>query len=204
MTGRILTVRFESALHHGSGFGLSGLVDRAVLRDGKDVPYLAGSAIKGKLRHATLRVLLSEGQSACRTGDTGVWCEEPNVCGLCELFGSPRHTGDLLFTDAYPEEETKRLLQELARLPRMNGLHRDSAIRARSSIGRKVGTTREGFLYSTEVLPEHIHFESRIWGDIGSRLELLRKACRVVTHFGSDSARGLGRCTMEVGGEVTR
>jgi CRISPR/Cas system CSM-associated protein Csm3 (group 7 of RAMP superfamily) len=197
-----ITIRFESGLHHGSGFGLSGLVDRAVLRDGRGVPYLAASAIKGKLRHATLRVVLSEGEPACQTADGGTWCAETEVCAICTLFGSPRREGGLFFTDAYPSGETGKLLEELEQLPRVAGLHRDSMVRARSSIDRKLGTARARLLYSTEVLPEFLVFEGRICGVIQSHLELLRKASRVITHFGADGARGLGRCALEIGDEV--
>ena len=48
MLNRQLIIDFESALHHGSGYGLAGLVDRPFLRDGKQMPYLSGAALKGK------------------------------------------------------------------------------------------------------------------------------------------------------------
>jgi CRISPR/Cas system CMR subunit Cmr4 (Cas7 group RAMP superfamily) len=191
MTSHSLTITFNSSLHHGSGFGLSGLIDRAVLRDGAGIPYLAGSAIKGKLRHASLRVLLSETKPVCHTGDGNPGCAGTGVCALCLLFGSPRREGSLFFTDAYPAGDTARLIEELTHLPRLGGLHRDSTTRARTSIDRKLGTVRPRLLFSTEVLPEFLVFESEIHGNMGPHLELLFKACRVVTNFGADGARGL-------------
>ena len=38
MTERVLEIRFEVSLHHGSGLGIAGLIDRAVLRDAS-TPY---------------------------------------------------------------------------------------------------------------------------------------------------------------------
>ena len=204
MTTHTLTITLNSALHHGSGFGLNGLVDRAVLRDTSGVPYLAGSALKGKLRHSALRVLLAEGKPACHTGDGATWCAEPNNCELCLLFGSPRREGSLFFTDAYPIGETGKLLTELARLPRAGSLHRDSMTRARTSIDRKLGTVRPRLLFSTEVLPEFLVFEAKIHGNMGPHLDLLRKACRVVTHFGADGARGLGECALAIEQEAAK
>ena len=204
MNFRKLTISFTSALHHGSGYGISGLVDRAVLRDARGVPYLAGSAIKGKLRHATLRVLLADGKGACVSGDGDTWCAEPAACALCLLFGSPRRQGSLFFCDAYPTGDAGKLLEELTQLPRLGGLHRDSVTRARTSMDRKLGTVRPGLLFSTEALPGWMAFEAPLSGDFGTHLELLRRACHLITHFGADSSRGLGECVFSIGEEVAK
>lgn len=204
MTFHKLTINFTSALHHGSGYGISGLVDRAVLRDARGVPYLAASAIKGKLRHATLRVLLADGQRVCLSGDGDDWCPESAACALCVLFGSPRRQGALFFGDAYPAGDAGKLMEELNQLPRLGGLYRDSVTRARTSIDRKLGTVRPGLLFSTEALPGCVAFEASLSGNFGAYLELLQRACRLVTHFGADSSRGLGECVFSIGEEVAR
>jgi CRISPR/Cas system CSM-associated protein Csm3 (group 7 of RAMP superfamily) len=204
MTNLVLTITLGSALHHGSGFGLSGLVDRTVLRDASGSPYLAASAIKGKLRHATLRVLLAEGQPACHTGDVERWCVTQSSCALCRLFGSPRSEGALFFTDAYPPGDTRKLIEELAQLRLPGGLSRDSTTRSQTSIDRKFGTARPHLLFSTEVLPSFLTFESMIHGGSSDHFELLRRACRVITHFGADGARGLGECTLAIREEAAK
>lgn len=193
-----LKITLQSGLHHGSGFGTSGLVDRAVLRDSSGIPYLAASAIKGKLRHSALRVLLSEELPACQTGDAPVWCNDADPCSLCRAFGSPRREGDLWFTDAYPIGETRQLLADLAELSRPNGMFRDSAVRARTSMDRKLGTVRSRLLYTTEVLPEFLVLTAEIRGYTAPHEALLQKACTLITHIGADSARGLGHCTIRL------
>ena len=95
-----LIIELKTALHHGSGFGLAGIVDRAVLRDHRGMPYLAGSALKGKLRYAAHRYLLASKVGAC--GPPKPWCETEKGCLFCEIFGSPRRQGKAVFEDAYP------------------------------------------------------------------------------------------------------
>lgn len=96
MKKRILQVRFHTAMHHGSGFGLVGIVDQTVLRDCDGMPYLAGSSLKGRLRHAALRVLLSSGKPACEYGSQSVVCDGSDSCSVCFLFGSRLRQGYLL------------------------------------------------------------------------------------------------------------
>jgi CRISPR/Cas system CMR subunit Cmr4 (Cas7 group RAMP superfamily) len=100
MKSRQLEISFHCSFHHGNGFGIAGLIDRAVLRDSYGMPYLAGSAIKGKFRHAALRLLLSQGQQACEYGDSPRGCAP---CPLCRMFGSRLRRGALIFSDAQPD-----------------------------------------------------------------------------------------------------
>jgi len=198
LKSRLLRIEMESSLHHGSGFGLSGIVDRAVLRDIRGVPYLAGSSIKGRLRHAALRVLLAEGQSACHTGDRADWCNMARPCPLCRVFGSPRRKGALIFCDAYPADGMEVLLEEMAKLPKPSGLYRDTQLRARTAIDRELRTVRPQALFTTEVLPDYFVFEGRLLGPLQDDRPLLEKACLVITHFGADAARGLGQCKFKL------
>lgn len=112
MQTRILRVTFETAVHHGSGFGIAGLVDRAVLRDGQGLPYLAGSALKGKFRHAAQQIVggeLPASRKPCRP--PGLYCRTEPVCDICFLFGSPLHAGGVVFEDAYPPEAERAALE---------------------------------------------------------------------------------------------
>jgi CRISPR/Cas system CMR subunit Cmr6 (Cas7 group RAMP superfamily) len=98
-----LQIEFSSASHHGSGHGLAGLIDRTLLRDHNGNPFLAGSAIKGKLRHAALQ-LLSSGIPEGAAPPCGTPPCEGDPCLTCLIFGSAWRQGSLVFGDAYPVE----------------------------------------------------------------------------------------------------
>jgi CRISPR/Cas system CSM-associated protein Csm3 (group 7 of RAMP superfamily) len=193
MTERILEIRFLSASHHGSGFGLAGLVDRAVLRDCNGTPYLAGSAIKGRMRHAALRVQLADGERACEYGDQSNVCMDGEPCAICTLFGSVYRSAQLAFSDAYPAEEIRQVMENLWKAGRGRVLPVDSSVRRGTALDRQLGTVRRQLLFSTETLPDWLTFRGTICGDAGGYEELLQQAARVLTHFGAGAARGLGR-----------
>ena len=68
-----LIVEFQTAVHHGSGYGLAGVVDRGALRDDEGMPYLAGSGLKGKFRAAVARLIRADQGEPC--GPPGKqWC----------------------------------------------------------------------------------------------------------------------------------
>jgi CRISPR/Cas system CSM-associated protein Csm3 (group 7 of RAMP superfamily) len=188
---RRLEIRFQEPFHHGSGFGIAGLVDRAVLRDSEGTPYLSGSAVKGKFRHAALRLLLSKVQPACEYGDNPRSCEP---CPLCLIFGSRVRPGALLFSDAWPNDEQRNVLRVLHRTTAL--ISPESHVRPGVSLDRGLGTARNQLLFSSETLPAFLVFQSTISGDLAdSRLEeLLKESSQVLTHFGAGSSRGLGHC----------
>lgn len=51
-----LTITFESDWHIGSGAGIPKYIDRLVLRDGEDLPYIPGKTLTGILRDAAERL----------------------------------------------------------------------------------------------------------------------------------------------------
>ncbi len=56
-------------------------------------------------------------------------------------------------------------------------------------------SVEEYHLFTTETLPPGMVFESEVFGEASGEEEgLLGQACRLLTHFGADGARGLGRC----------
>jgi CRISPR/Cas system CSM-associated protein Csm3 (group 7 of RAMP superfamily) len=187
-----LVVQFETPLHHGSGLGMARLVDRCAVRDTQGCPYLAGSALKGKFRHAALRIELALGESACEFGDRPE-CPGDNPCALCRLFGSRVRRGQLVFTDAYPGERYGLLLDTETEQRRAL-FHSDALYRATTALDRVRGVAREGMLFTTEVLPAGIEFQGEIRGP-AEYDTLLRQAANLLTHFGANGARGLGRCT---------
>ena len=196
MTTRTLTIAFSSALHHGSGFGRGGLVDRTILRDSVRLPYLAGSSIKGRFRHAVLRVLLAFGEKACQQSDHLAVCKEKPYCALCELFGSQFRQGGLIFTDARLEATAARLFEAI--LEGSGSTPRDAIVRSSTAIDRELRTARPHLLFTTEALPPGLTFSGRILGEAGGNESFLQDACKVLTHFGADGARGLGRCEYKV------
>lgn len=199
MTKRTIEVTFHSAFHHGSGYGLAGVVDRAVLRDSRGTPFLSGAALKGKLRHAALRVLLAREEPACPyADDEGAVCKGPDRCLLCRLFGSPLFSGRLIFGDAYPAGESKAVIEALS--VRKEGIyHRDSSIRFGIGMSRSTGRVAPQLLFSSETLPESLVFSAPLYGDLAAEEEeIIDGACRVLTHFGAGGSRGLGQCTFAV------
>lgn len=197
---RSLTLCFHSALHHGSGYGLVGIIDRTVLRDSSGMPYLAASSIKGRLRHASLRVLSSSGHPACEYGDQDSVCSGSIACGLCTLFGSRLRQAAVLVCDAYPDADTARILAIIQEASKGQFPPRDSSVRMGVAVDRYRRVVQPQLLFSTETLPSGLCFQSEILGDLDvSQESLLRKACHVLTHFGADAARGLGRCHYVLG-----
>jgi CRISPR/Cas system CSM-associated protein Csm3 (group 7 of RAMP superfamily) len=176
---------------------MAGLVDRCVLRDGDGLPYLAGSALKGKFRHAVLRIRLARSEGGCEFGDRPD-CAEQAPCLVCDLFGSRVRRGKLLFSDAHPGAEHRLLFGEDGKQER--ALFRaDALYRGTTAIDRVRGIAREGHLFTTEVLPAGLEFEATVRGPAEYKT-LLREAAQVLTHFGSGGARGLGRCLYSLGG----
>ena len=191
-----LTIEFDTALHHGNGFGLAGVVDRAALRDARGVPYLAGSAIKGKFRWAALRILRSEDKAACGPPERE-FCKAPPWCGLCRVFGSPMRPGGAIFEDAHP---TERALLETVIAQRRSAVELpDSTVRTTTAIDRHRRTVKPQHLFSTETIANFVRFEGRIDGQICQEdLTLMRHCAMLLTHFGADSSRGLGLCQYEL------
>lgn len=202
-----LAIEFESEFHHGSGFGHAGLVDRTVLRTGDGIAYLNGSAIKGRLRHACLQLLATDSEegaidgkrlSPCGYGDQRAVCRGKECCALCYLFGSPLRRGHLEFGDGWPNESTAATFRDLWTLTSGRIQRMDGAVRHRTAIDRQRRIARDGLLYSLEVLPAQLRFVSVIDGDPGPYQGLIRRTCRLVTHFGADASRGLGRCSVSI------
>lgn len=186
----VLRIEFWSAMHHGDGFGIAGVVDRSLLRNDAGEYYLSGSALKGKFRFAALRILETAGERNCaRTRPC-----RGSLCRLCQVFGSIRHRGAVIFNDAFLCEPERTLVREL--LPGASLLLKGgSTLRATTAINRLRRTVQPQHLFTTEVTPPRLRFESRLSGMIAEHRELLGQCASLLTTFGSGSARGLGLCT---------
>lgn len=199
MRSRVLTVEFQTALHHGSGFGLAGVVDRAILRDARSMPYLSGAALKGKFRWAAGRVLAaSPGEKVCAQRP-GEFCRR-EWCRLCRLFGAPSRRADARFEDGYPVE--RGLVRAMLDAGESMVLAGASEVRAATGIDRRRRIVKSEHLFFTETVPPAIVFESRITGDLDTKqLKLLQQSALILTNFGGDSSRGLGFCRYSIGAE---
>ncbi|HWZ42332.1 MAG TPA: RAMP superfamily CRISPR-associated protein [Candidatus Saccharimonadales bacterium] len=193
-----LTIEFDTAVHHGSGFGVAGVIDRAVLRDENGMPYLAGSAIKGKFRFAASRWHRARGLPRC--GPPGEpWCNGENACLLCRVFGSPRRPGLAVFEDAYPAPPADAMLRAILK-PGRPAVHGGGCeIRSSTAIDRYSRRVRPQHLFSTEVVPPLVHFESSILGDLNEeQTGCVTAASKLLSYFGGDSSRGMGHCRYSI------
>jgi len=188
-----IRIEFETSVHHGSGYGLAGVVDRALLRDENGMPYLAGSALKGKFRFAALQM------RTAGVGSCGGQCRAEPRCRVCWIFGSTAKQGAAVFQDAFPMEPERTLLREQIATVQSEVLGGGSDVRASTAIDRCRGVVKPHRLFSTETLTPLIRFESELGGRLpeGS-VEFLRQCAKLLTHFGGDSARGLGFCRYTV------
>lgn len=190
----ILSIEFETAVHHASGYGLAGIVDRSVLRDHRGLPYLAGSAIKGKFRHAGMRLLQALGGGCGTTTNPGICTEKAGRCPLCRAFGSRLFAGEIVFNDALPAEPERRILDALVRLGNSPVVPGGSHVRTSTAVDRATRTVRPQHLFSTETIPPLIRFECAIEGIGEQDVEFLQQCASLLTNFGAASARGLGYC----------
>jgi CRISPR/Cas system CSM-associated protein Csm3 (group 7 of RAMP superfamily) len=191
-----LRIEFSAAAHHGSGFGLSGVVDRGVLRDGTQRPYLAGSSLKGRFRHAARLILpaYDPPRTACETPLHPAVCKRPPWCLMCVVFGSAMHPGQVSFSDAFLDADDARWFEAARRSNISPVLEGGTEIRASTAIDRHTRTVRREHFFTTETLPPLV-FVAEVEGTLPAEGErLLRDCAEVLTHFGAGGARGLGRC----------
>jgi CRISPR/Cas system CSM-associated protein Csm3 (group 7 of RAMP superfamily) len=192
-----LIIEFQTAVHHGSGYGLSGVVDRGALRDGEGMPYLAGSAIKGKFRHTAIRVVRANGDRVCGTPEYPALCRAGKACAVCAAFGSSRLPGAAVFGDAYPCEPERGILRLQIAGNRSAVLSGGSDVRSSTAIDRRSGTVLPEHLFSTETIPSLVRFESDIDVPEGS-VKLFHECVKLIGRFGGDASRGLGWCTFQL------
>lgn len=193
-----LNIEADAALHHGSGFGMAGLVDRAILRDETGMPYLAGSAIKGKFRAAAAQLLRSHGRKPCGS-PAAPWCKGEQPCPLCGIFGSPRRAGSAIFEDCYPAPPADSVLRAVIQHRHSPLLAGGADVRSSCAIDRYTRRARPQHLFSTESVPPLLRFQGQILGEFDpEQVKLLNHSAKILTHFGGDSSRGMGLCRYEL------
>jgi len=206
-----ITIKMQGALHIGAGHG-RGLIDRAIVRDGRGQVYIPGSSLKGKVRGACERIAASQGLSVCRPPDPRGMCgKRPKPCIVCRIFGTPGGNRDeslgLHWDHAYLTEEWQQAVQ---RLPL-------SYPRTQVGMSRRRGVAYEGLLFTDEFSAEGLTFQTRVSGYLpltpisdepgepGCYYEiiLLLAGLRMVDALGGSTSRGAGRCCITLPDVIT-
>lgn len=189
-----LTIDFEAgSFSVASGYGFAGRIDRALLKDALDLPYVPGSALKGKLRHAAREVATALDEQICEE-----YClPGQKTCAVCSVFGSPFVAGKLFCGDArctVRENPVLGITRSVA-----GASPRIWRERSATAIGRGLRVAEQGLRYSAECAPEGLVLHARLEGDLSEPEErLLRAACAVLSFIGGGSGRGLGGCRCQL------
>lgn len=201
----VYEIHLQGPLHCGSGY-VRGLLDRAVVRNGKGDLYVPGSTIKGKVRHAAEQIATTLGFRSSHFSHRPDYrmCQGAALCDVCRLFGSPRAGEKLFFADATIHED-------LAPLFHAPGWQRQLPVyqtweRTQVAMHRRTGIAAEGRLFSSEFAVPVLVFRGSIDGTIDtstahpqvSALHLLLASLWTIEGLGGDGTRGAGRCAIEV------
>ena len=206
-----LTVRLRSGMAVGGASAGAGGADRPVFRDGWGRLALPGSHVKGRLRHASERLVRTLGEPVCRPPRPETMCPRAQdvpaaPCLVCALFGSPGRPsplrwGDLVSQDDSPSGPAPSTSRGPTTAP--------SAFRASLALNRRRGTAVSDVLAYVEtspIVPGGLCFASQraIVGrlDDSRALHLLLAACRLVSGLGAGETRGLGWCEITAAARV--
>lgn len=148
-------LKLRSSLLIG-GYTSSLFFDISTARDGKKLPFIPGSTIKGALRVAFERLFPDQ---RCASPNPQNMCKGPDYCLACRIFGNPRFEGKLRFGNATLQGEALEIYQSNPSL----GYEGRPGV----SISRKLRTAKEGRLFIEEVLrllPNQLTFAFQIEG----------------------------------------
>ncbi len=195
-----ITLVFATPFNIGTGALAGTTAEKPMIKDAWRVPYVPGSALKGKLRHECerlVRTLTGDENAVCRGPQAQGMC--PNVrvtggspCPVCRIFGRPGVPASFVFTDL-------GLLPELR--PSLNDR---TALQTQSrygvSLSRLRRVAKEDLLYTTEIWvrePEALTFRGWIEGWLADtsdlwQVALLLAGLRSLIALGGGRSRGLG------------
>jgi len=202
-----ITVTLTGPLHVGAGYA-RGLIDRAVVRDGRGHVYIPGSSLKGKAREACERLARRYGLTVCEPPyPTGMCGTQGGPCIVCRIFGTPGgrqdETFELYWDNAYL---TPQWVQAGTGL----GL---THARTQVSMSQRRGVGREGLLFTDEFAAKGLTFQTRISGHLNLtavldeperyyELILLLGGLRLVETLGGSTSRGAGQCDIKLPPDV--
>jgi CRISPR/Cas system CSM-associated protein Csm3 (group 7 of RAMP superfamily) len=171
-------ITFLSDWHCGSGLSGGAEADATVIKDDRNLPYIAGKTIKGLLKEA-LEDMAEVNQ-----------CTEDDIKAIFGIEAYDKNDKKAFFSNAtLSDAEQKDLTPALS-----DFLYRNIA----STQIEKNGTAKSNSLRVMEVcIP--ITLEGEITG-ISSEQQtaLLKMALKWVRHLGVNRNRGLGRCKFEI------
>jgi len=183
----VVEVCLHSDLHIAGVGRAAALIDRCIETDVRGRPIIPGTAFKGRVRAHYERLLQALGfdLKGCKPPDPATMCQDPaNLCPVCSLFGSPVQQSRIEFSTLEPVSDTSDTL----------------ITRIGIGINRQLNTVAEGRLFFYEAAPCN---ELRVRGAVRrwateQEVALLAGAMKLITHFGGQKARGLGRATVEI------
>lgn len=160
----VYTLTFRAPVSIFTGLGSAGLVDRTVVRDADDLPYIPGSSVKGRLRFFAERLLSSgsppggyrlhrQNQPICKVVDS--------ACTICRLFGNVAIPALLRVGQASPVSPWDDLFRQLSQANTNPVVHPDVEIRPGIAISRLRRTALADHLFFDEAVPA-ITFSGRL------------------------------------------
>ena len=215
----------ESPLRIGVGREppLGSAVDLAVLRiklDGKLVPYIPGSSLKGVFRSTAVQLANQKGLTVC-SGLSKQTCMDHNfdriltllekiqeemkngnvanairlfherACLLCKVFGAPSFTGHVEFADAYPINDKGEVLDV------------STGVRTGIAINRRTGAVYHRALYQVEYVEPGARFKLSIRATnlpnyaLGLLARVLKMLNEGWLRIGGFKTRGFGEVRVE-------
>jgi hypothetical protein len=202
----LLQITFQTPFRVGSGLGRGLGVDHTAVRNAEGLPYLPGSLLKGCLRSLCKRLALTVpaefGGDICQTQAKTEVCKPPagqEPCIICRLFGSRFWAGALRFGNGELDEPWRtaqrlRLAVCPGRLDPWLGQPRHQV-----RLNRRRGVAQAQFLFCGETLAQDLTFTAKV--TLLRELTpveqgLLDGGVQLLTHLGSQKARGLGQCRL--------
>ncbi|HHL38912.1 MAG TPA: hypothetical protein ENJ37_00205 [Deltaproteobacteria bacterium] len=198
-TKLVYTLEFDSPVGVFTGLGVTGLLDRTVVRRSDGAPCIPGSTVKGRLRFFVERVLrASQGKYHDFTmhGEDKPLCKEADrACVVCRLFGAPAIPAMLHFSDAVMDGAVWESLKEAVGGLRHGPVFRPgSIVRPGVALSRRTRRAMEDHLYFDEVVGPAV-FKGRIVcrGLKEEEIAFLKGVARLVDAVGGRKAAGRGR-----------
>ena len=209
------TLEMLDEFHIGSGAGIAGLVDRAVLRLSNGELVVPGSTIKGRVRYRTEQLAHLLGATVCGgRADHGLCRPESpstaavDLCLICRLFGSEWWPGTLFCSDARLIDPLRDTVYEQRDLDDSSELDFQTVNRTRTRMNRRFRRVEEGALFTSQHGVAGLSFTGKIEGavpcaqieDLPVALEpiALVAALRLVDCVGANKTIGLGRTQVKV------
>ena len=159
------TLTFRAPVGVFTGLGIAGLVDRTVVRDAVERPFIPGSTVKGRLRFFAERLLASGAVPAPLRvhGQGRPHCKSfSGACTLCRLFGNPSLPSLVRVGEAALGEPWRSPIEALIKVNRNPVVRPDVEIRPGIAVSRRRRTVLPDHLFFDEAVPAGVRFEGTL------------------------------------------